>query len=415
MFEKKYKDKITNYLSIITEFGICLYLFFLFFDKGQTFRDIGLYSSLFSFISLALISRKIKISFNIIDYAFFSFVFSIILSIFFSIEPSASITYFGKDVIKTSAVFFIIAKFFDGERLIRLIKVFCISGALILILGLQGFINDPNKIYSSNNIFLSVNRNEYAFFVSIYIPFLFMLTVKNIKIYKNFIWHVLFLWALCAGILTGSRASSAGILTSLITFILMLSFDKKYHNIAKKILLYFVILILVLSIVVFFTNSGLESIKSHWLSTPEQIKTFNLRTTCFWIPAMDAIKQRPVTGWGYGGKIARDPRPFVNTKGICLQYKGGLHNTFISILFHQGLIGFISFIFLLFSSLLMLIRTAKNKQEEKKLLAISLLSLIIGCFIVTSLALSVPVSRIAPFMGMVSALIGESKNEDSNN
>jgi len=413
MEKRQYKEKITKYLSFIIEIGILIYMFLIFFDKGTGLRNMGIYSALFAWIILVIFYKKFKISFDIVTVTFLTLIASIVLSSIFSIKPSISFSYFEKDIIKTIAIFIIIGTFFNYEKLMRLAKFFGISGVIILILGLIGFISNPEKIYTSNNIFLSVNRNEYAFFVSVYIPFFIILLIRSNNLYENLFWGFLLVWGLIAELLTGSRTSTIGTFFSLIVFFVFLLRDKNYLNKTKKIAFMLIIVLLISGIIVFSSTSKLEAIKSHWLATSEQIKTFNLRTTCFWQPAIDSIKEKPLLGWGYGGKIARESEPFEKTTGICLQYKGGFHNTYISILFHQGLLGIVTFLFLLLFTLLILYKTIQTKNKDRKILAIGLFSIIIGCFIVTSIALSIPINRIAPFIGMSLAVY--KYNEDSNN
>jgi O-antigen ligase len=413
MGEKDYKEKIKKYLSLVIEIGILLYMFFMFFDKGTGLRNLGIYSALFAWAILVIFYKKNNISFDIVTIAFLTLIASILLSSIFSIKPAISFSYFEKDIIKPIAVCIIIGTFFNEEKLIHLAKFFGISGLIILILGLIGFISNPEKIYTSNNILLSVNRNEYAFFISVYIPFFIILLIRSNNLYENLFWGFLLVWGLIAELLTGSRTSTIGTFFSLIAFFVFLLRDKNYLNITKKIAFMLMIVFLISGIIIFSSTSKLDSIKSHWLATSKEIKTFNLRTTCFWKPAIDSIKEKPLLGWGYGGKIARESEPFEKTTGICSQYKGGFHNTYISILFHQGFLGILTFLFLLISTLLILYKTIQTKNKDRKILAIGLFSIIIGCFVVTSMALSIPINRIAPFIGISLAVYKD--NEDSNN
>ena len=413
MEEFNHKEKIAKYLSFIIQIGILIYMFLMFFDKGTGLRNIGIYSALFAWLILVIFYKKIKISFDIVTVAFLTFIASIVLSSIFSIKPSISFSYFERDIIKTIATFLIISTFFNDKKLLFLAKFFGISGLIILIFGLIGFISNPEKIYTSNNIFVSVNRNEYAFFISVYIPFFIIFLIRSKNLYENLFWGFLLAWGLTAVLLTGSRTSTIGTFSSLIVFFVFLIRDKNYYNKTKKIAFMLMIVFLISGIIIFSSTSKFNSIKNHWLATSEQIKTFNLRTTCFWKPAIESIKEKPIFGWGYGGKIAREYEPFEKTTGICLQYKGGFHNTYISILFHQGLFGIVTFLFVLLSTLLILYKTIQTKNKDRKILAIGLFSLIIGCFIVTSIALSIPINRIAPFIGMALAVYKD--NENSNN
>jgi hypothetical protein len=47
---------------------------------------------------------------------------------------------------------------------------------------------------------------------------------------------------------------------------------------------------------------------------------------------------------------------------------------------------------------------AKEEKDERKFISIALLSIIIGAFFVNSFMISVPLKRLAPILGMSSAL-----------
>lgn len=128
------------------------------------------------------------------------------------------------------------------------------------------------------------------------------------------------------------------------------------------------------------------------------------------MPAIEAFKKRPLFGWGYGSKIYRDERPFENTEKPNWTLRGGLHSTFISILFHQGIFGLMSYLLLLLSTTFILFKMALKEKDEKKLLALTFLSIIIGSAFVNSFLLSIPIRRFAPILAMSSALFRNSRD-----
>lgn len=154
-----------------------------------------------------------------------------------------------------------------------------------------------------------------------------------------------------------------------------------------------------------------ETVKSIYMLMPEHLTNFNERTYLFWEPAMDAVKKRPVIGWGYGKNIYRDPRPFENGLKPEWKNKGGLHNTFLSILFHQGILGLVSYTFLFSTSLFVLIKKAGTETYELRLLALSLISILVGPFFVDSLVKNVAFRSLAPILAMSAVLCKRQTNE----
>jgi len=58
--------------------------------------------------------------------------------------------------------------------------------------------------------------------------------------------------------------------------------------------------------------------------------------------------------------------------------------------------------------------SVKNATNEKRILAIAFLSIIVGSFFVNSFVISVPLKRLAPVLGMSSALVKKSKYENDS-
>ena len=400
---KKCKDRWAHYLSLVTEYGIYLYIFLLLFDKGEGLRTIGLYGALAAWLILTLFTKRITISIDIITCFFFVFIASAILSAFFSIEPMYSLSALMNDALPATAAFLILSTYFNNTTTLRLSKVICFSGFIILIFGLHSFLSDKGHLYTSRNIFLSVDKNEYGFFVGLFLPFFIMFFFKSNKGWKKRLWGLSSIWGISGTIFSASRAAICNIFAALGIWAVFLL--KRYH--LKKALI--ATIIIVLFIIVSF-NFWPKLIKRQIVSMPEEMWTLHWRTYLFWEPALEALKKRPLLGWGYGKKIYRDQRPFENGKKPDWDLKGGLHSTFITILFHQGIFGLLSYLFLLFSTSFILIKIMRGETDENKFLALALLSVIVGSFFVNSFLLSVPFRRIAPILGMSSALF---KNRSS--
>lgn len=399
----KLKDRLERYLSLIAEFGIYLYVFLLLFDRGEGLRTIGLYGALTAWLILTFFTKRIKVSIDIITGFFLVFIASAVLSAFFSIEPIYSLRALRDDVLKATIIFVIISSFFNSRMLIRISRVICISGLIILAFGLHSFLLGRTEFYTSENMFLSLDKNEFGFFVGLFSPFFVMFFVKSKTAFNRGLWGLSSLWGIFGTILSASRAAVGNIFAILGIWTIFLLKREQF----KKTLI--VILIVLVFIIATF-NFWPGSVKEHILLTPVHLKTFTFRTDWFWKPAIESIKKRPLLGWGYGSKIYRDQRPFEDVEKPNWTIRGGLHSTFVSILFHQGIFGLMSYLFLLLSTTFILFKMAIKERDERKLLAIALLSIIVGSSFVNSFLLSIPLKRIAPILGMSSALSKNSRD-----
>jgi hypothetical protein len=155
---QKWKNHLVCAFSLVTEYGIYLYIFLLFFDKGEGLRTLGLYGALTAWLALFLL-KKITLSFDVITLCFFTFVITTILSSFFSIEPLYSLQSLKRDILKSAITFLIISTYFDTKMLLHLCKVICVSGIIILAFGLHSLLLGRTSYYTSENIFLSIDKN----------------------------------------------------------------------------------------------------------------------------------------------------------------------------------------------------------------------------------------------------------------
>ncbi len=394
---EKSEKRTDQYLFFILEYGVYLYVFWLFFDKGESLRNIGLYSAFAVWLILVFFRKRVTFSLDVITLGFFIYLGSTVLSTIFSVDPIYSFTALKKDVLKAVITFFIISTCFTQRMLLRMSGVMCITGLILLSLGLFGFITGDTNIYTSKNIFLSADKNQYGFYIGLLFPFFIMAFAISSILRKKLLWGLASSWAVFGAVFSASRGAMGNVFTTILVFVFFL-FKKKH----LKILFAGSFILILLAIFTF--KFWPEPLKFRLLSTPHHLSTFDDRTVNFWIPAMEAVKKRPILGWGYGKKLARDPRPFENSKTPDFTKKGQLHNSFITNLFHQGIVGLLSYLYMLLSTGFVLFRIAKEETDERKILALTLLSIIVGSFFVNSFLKTVAFRRVAPLLAMSAAL-----------
>ena len=396
--KSEYKKQVVRFLSIAVEYGACLYIFFWLFDKGEGLRNIGLYGAFTAWLILVFF-KEIKVSFHAVSLAFFLFIFSCILSSLFSIDVESSFMALKSDVLKPVMIFLVISTFFDLRMLMRLGKVICFFGIIILAMGLEGFLSGRTDFYyTSANIFLNADKNKFGFFAGLIFPFFLLFFASSEKVRTKASWGFTVIWGIVAAFFSASRSAMGNILAVIGCWAVF--FSKREHR--RKLAIPMLALLIILSLSFPILPSPL---RNSILSVPQHLTTFTYRIDYFWFPAFEAIQKRPVIGWGYGNNIYRDPRPFENGKKPNWKLTGGLHSTFIKILFHQGIVGLASYLLLLILSLVHLFRIIRDKTDERRLLAATLFSIILGSFIVNSFLLSIPLERLAPIAGMSAALV----------
>jgi O-antigen ligase len=408
------RSKTERYMSFVIEYGVYLYILFLFSGKGEGLRNIGLYGAFVTWIVYAIYSKKIRISFNILGASVFIFIASALLSSLFSLDPLYSFTALKKDLLRGVITFLIISTFFSTKMLIRAVNILCFTGLVVFALGLYSYLAGSTDFFTSENAFLSIHYNLFGFILAFITPFyLFNMLSKKIR-WKKIVWGLFLAIGFVGVVLSSSRGAIGNAVVALSVFTVFLINRENFKKISVL-----VVVGLMLASATF--KLWPEPVKKQIIALPKQLSTFNLRTGRFWIPAIKSVKNRPVLGWGYGSKIYRDARPFENTqkprwrKEGGLPHKGGLHSSFVTILFHQGIIGLFSYLFLLGSSSYVLFGIIKEKADERRLLALTLLSVIIGSFIFNAFVLSVPFRRLALIVAMSAALINNTLDVENRN
>jgi O-antigen ligase len=383
-------------ISLFIECAVCLFVFFSFFDKGEGIRNIALYGAFAGWLVL-LFTKRVSVGHDLITVSFFVFVLTALLASLFSIEPLNSLAAFRKAMVKPVLLFLIISTHFDLARSLRLGTVFAFAGIALLGLGLHGFLLHQPGVYTSENLVLSADKNKYGFLMLMVMPFFMLFWAKGAT-WTRTLWGLACIWGCLAVFFTASR----GALFSLIPQGALWAASSVSKARLKKALLSIVILFLA---VLLSYNLWPTPVKEKTSAIPHDVKTFERRTTFFWEPALEAALKRPVLGWGYGDSIYRDPRPFQSGTVPTWELKGGLHSSYVTTLFHQGVIGLAAHLFMLVASTYLLAAFLKGSRGDERLLGLTLLGVLAGAFIINTVVYSAPLERIAPFLGMSVALL----------
>lgn len=174
--------------------------------------------------------------------------------------------------------------------------LYILTCILILVNDFLLIISHKSLFYFGNFKGVFTNANSFASFITLFmIPAVILNIIKESSSKNILLNYILLLNLFYFIFLTRSRSA----ILSLIIFFIVLIFFKfiyKNNNIRNKLKVFFVILsILIIS---FFNKEYIFK----YLTKYEHLKTNNLTETrmSLWNDRLAAIKQKPLSGWGYG-------------------------------------------------------------------------------------------------------------------
>lgn len=295
--------------------------FLLFLPLSESIKQISFGVLLITFLITKILDKDKKIYVDDLSKGLLIFLLGSTLPILFSAEPNLAFKW-AYNIFVYSAVYFILINEFKAEQELRWIKIFFL---LSILLGLLwGFFvwklawNKPRlEIHS---IGAPNATGTYLGICLLYIIGILSLRYKklyeeNIKTFALYV--AIFILLIIAIILNGSRGMYFGVLSSL-AFLGILSFIKQ-----KKVtfLIFFVIILISLTVGGLFYPE-LSSRILDPSSMKDRLLNWENRFNCFLI--------NPITGGG-GMSCYFDP-----------------DNLFLTILSRTGVIGLISFLFLVY-------------------------------------------------------------------
>lgn len=381
----------------LAEYGVYFYAFFLFFDAGQSFREIGLYGALLGWLVMVVVRHGAWPKSTALSVALAVYILSVLASSAFSIKPAYSFAASWDDTFPAIVMFLVVPACFDGKRLVRLSGVLAAAGIILLFMGLHGLATSEPPLYTSTNSLLFADKNKYGFFLGFTLPFFLLFVTAGRKAWTRGGWGVLSLWTLAAGVLSRSRGSLGNMLAGVLVWATCFTNRKNLKYVAIAVA---GIAVLVMVSLPFWPPGA----KGTLAETFEDMRTMNLRTAYFWKPALEAVAKRPVLGWGYGSEVYRDPRPFEGTTTPNWELTGGLHSEFIRVLFHQGIVGIAAYLLLLAAGFWTLLKIVRSSSGFKSALAVSLMAVLTGSFVVNAFLKGTPFRMLGLVLGMAVAL-----------
>jgi O-antigen ligase len=411
--EKKYEV-----IDEIIAGGVYLYIVFMFLSKGESIRNILIFGN-FALWLLTLKHRKnLRILREPVSILFWLFVGITVCSVFFSIDPLYSFLSLRNDPLKPALLFVVIATVMsEKKRLERVIYVSCFTALLIVLISYYSYFSHDIYMLRPDVALMDTGpagHNKFARYLTTLLPFMLPLYFlwDRRKSLKAFIFISLIL-SIFAIILSTSRGGYVAFISIVLILAGYLSRTRGYS--LFKLISWVIAATLFLGILSWFS---FPNVRERISRTDNELPTFNLRTEA-WEPAIYAIKERPLVGWGYGDRIFHMDEPYENTP-----YKKypppkseasprGPHNTFLKLLFHQGLIGTIPYLLLIVIAIKVFWREAlKGRGITSHVLAASV-AIIIGNYILNSMLADVQFRSLSVVLGLGIAAMGIDENSHS--
>ena len=344
-----YRTKIETFLEEkfgiidkVIEAGLYLFIFFLFLTKGEGIRNILLYSNFFLWLVTIRQRKNLAILKDPVALLYWGFMVSVLLSAVFSIDIRYSFRELDGDFLKPLLFFPVLATVLsDNKRLKRFAWLALFLLVFLVANGFYSYLVYNMPMMLSETPLRHAFHNRFARDLNMCLAFSFALSFITKRVISRIFIALAILTGIFSLILTVSRG---GIIAFLVISAVWLanSFRERYVHL-KPILISVMLAVVLSGIIAYVFVPDIKKRISLVTQTENQIVTLNKRTT-IWMPVLYASMKRPLFGWGYGEKIFRRDAPFEDTPYKTSPYKTDIqlrdpHNTFLSELFTQGIVG----------------------------------------------------------------------------
>ncbi|KPK02760.1 MAG: hypothetical protein AMK71_01160 [Nitrospira bacterium SG8_35_4] len=391
---------------------IYLLILFMFVTKGEGIRNVLFFSSFFLWLVTLKHRPNRALLLKPVPALFFIFCGTILASALFSIEPLYSLKSLLKDPLKSVIMVCMIATVLSDEKRLRICAY--LSGVILVFLLSQGYYSYwayDLPLMKPITLLRHSWHARFAMDLNTLLPFTALLFFMSKRTVVRIALGALLITSTAAVLLSTSRGGMAALFTTAGVWIFLAS---KQKNVNWKLILSGVTVTGMVLALVLISSSH---IKQRLTDFSTDFATLHERTD-IWGPLVSASLLRPVIGWGYGDDIFSDDRPFQATKykEAPVHIKSAFrnpHNSFLKILFHQGLLGVISYVILLGVVIKSFLQRACSFSGLKSLMLIACSSIMFGTYIVNSIVENPHLTDLALIVGIgCAAMYANSEDSD---
>ncbi|MGB9677482.1 MAG: O-antigen ligase family protein [Candidatus Ratteibacteria bacterium] len=405
--------QLSDKLLLLAEYGLYLLIIFLFMDKGETFRAIGIYLPPILIFIRAILLKENPVAYknNIFILTVFLCLSAVISSIF-APDILYSFKWFNRTYLKLFLVYLSISYIFQTQqKLESLSKLFVF---LILLFVIFTFYNFYKKVLINSYDYGKVVR-QYIIPLEFFLPFLFFyIATQKTKLLKLAGFAILLI-AIIAIVFTGSRGGWISVSLSL--FIWTIGYlkitKKKFVNIFRiisGIIALMIVLFIVISPPSYVKEKFNQLLKGDTSERKEMV----------WPAAVDSYFNlsfiNKIVGNGLGRMTYLEDfkKWYINKFGKEPEELYGPHNIYLYILYKQGVLGISIFLLLLYFSFKYLIKSLTiNQSLSMKFFALSLISVLTG-LLVHGIVEDTPFIQLILIISLIGAYVnylGKIKND----
>jgi O-antigen ligase len=391
----EYKKKIETFfkeksgvIDKVIEAGLYLFIFFLFLTKGEGIRNILLYSNFALWLATLRQRKNLHILKEPLALFFWGFMISTFLSAVFSIDIRYSFKELKIDFLQSLLFFPVLATVLsDNKRLKRFVWLALFLLIFLVANGFYSYLVYNMPFMLSETPLRHAFHNRFARDLNMFLAFSFaLLLMTKGKAARIFITLMVFT-GIFGLILTVSRGGIIAFLA--ICFVWLASSWRKRYLHLKPVLISVMLAVVLLGVIAYVFVPDIKKRISLVSQTEDQIITLNKRTT-IWMPVLYASMKRPLFGWGYGEKIFRKDTPFEDTPYKTSPYKSDIqlrdpHNTFLSELLNQGIVGLGLYLALLITAARGFWLGTHSTNETKNYILLACTSILVGTYFVHSM------------------------------
>jgi len=397
MWKNNGMDRKYEAIDRVIEVALCLYLFLLLFTKGEGIKNMLLFGSFILWLGTLRYRKNLHVLKDPVPMLGCAFIASAVISSIFSVDIRYSLKDLKDDILKSLVLFPVIATvFLDRKRLVRAMYSMFLGLVCVVLIGYYSYFTHDIPMMRPHVPILTLWHNKFARYLNTYLPFAFVLFFAVEKKWQKAVLILALVASVVALILTTSRGAYLAFFGIASVWLGFLARTRTYDM--KKVVAWSLV-----SAVLLFTLSWSFSphLRERMMNLPKDLMTFNLRTEA-WTAGLAAFQERPVLGWGYGDGIFHRDEPYAETI-----YKKapsiGPHSTFLRVLFHQGLMGIISYVTLIAVAIYVLYRTLPKASGVREKILVASLSVLVGNYVLHSLFESLPLSHLAIVLGLSNA------------
>ncbi len=369
----------------IIEIGIYLLFVFLFLTKGEGVRNVLLFTNFFLWLITIKNRKSLSNLYYPVALLFWGYIISILVSVYISIDINYSLSELDDDFLKAVLFFPVLSTVLCNEkRLKRFLFVSLFILILIVSIGFYSYLTYDLPCMMAKTSLKYALHNRFARDLNTLLPFSFVLFLISRQTLTRIFLIISLIVTILAIIMSASRGGAVAFLFTILVW-LIYSFRKKYFRL-KPFLAGITLFFILLGILSYFF---IPDVQKRILQTRYDAFTINKRINA-WGPILEAVKEHPLFGWGYGIEIFRMDLPFEHTSHKVSPYKidpdvRDPHNTFLGVLFHQGIVGFILYLAMLIVAIKTFWSTGNSVDNLNGYILISCVSILVGTYIIHAL------------------------------